>query len=309
MLAQNTLLAEKLNHLVAILDDESEGYITAAEYARDREMEIFFEKLSYQRNDFLLQIKNIVQSMGADTYSKGGFLSLLHRTWKDMCFKLKSRDKSVVKTCCMIGEKFTISYYESILNDPQIPGFIKNILLSQLANINDSLHQFQSLQSANTVVVIKEEKTNVPATDTVKKISFLMIYLREVARDFEMIGEEIGDKNLRTTFVTASEEYNQFANELFCQSKILGFDIPAGPTDFHFDLLHDEYSNDTSHTKNTELINICDKSEYVFLKLYTDVLKEFAAFKPFTDMMAYQYNSIRAGFLKLRMLNSLRFNN
>ena len=48
-----------------------------------------------------------------------------------------------------------------------------------------------------------------------------------------------------------------------------------------------------------ELLSSREKSAY---------LKEFLSFKHLSDIMAYQYNSIKAGFLKLRMLHSIRFN-
>lgn len=308
MQTPNTIVAERLNHLVAILDDSSEGYLTAAEYARDKELEKLLEKLSYQRNDFLMQIKNIIQSMGADTYSKGGFLSLLHRTWKDMCFKLKSRDKSIVKTCCVIGEKFTICYYESILNDPQMPGFVKKVLATQLNNIYESVHQFQTLQLATITSETSHEKPAAVADNPEKKILFLIAYLKQAARDFDMIADEINDKNLQTTFITITEEYNQFAEELNCQVRHYGFNISGDSINLLPDYSMDTFDNENTFSKKNELLQICDKSEYLFLKLYTDALKEFLSFKHFSDIMAYQYNSIKAGFLKLRMLHSIRFN-
>ena len=308
MQIQQTLIAEKLNHLTAILDDASEGFLTAAQYSRNRDLENLFEKFSYQRSDFAREIKKIVQSMGASVYSKGGFLSLLHRTWKDMCYKLKSRDKEVVKSCCVIGEKFASNYYESLLDDPQLPEPVKAVLLSQLSSIHDSLHQLQAVHSAVVNATANNENQGKSVIGSAeKKISSLIYYLNEIAKDFEMIADEIEDKNLKNAFLALSEEEKQFAQQLHCQGKQYGLNMAQADLPIQWDIAEEDYPESSQGSKYNELLHICDKSEFLFLKLYTDALKELLSFTNLKDIMVYQYNSIRTGFLKLRLLNTLRF--
>ncbi len=306
MQIQQSLMVEKLNHLTAILNDSSDGYLTAAAHARNKELENFFERLSYQRKDFAREIKKIIKSMGAHTYTADGFLSLLHRTWKDMSYQLKSRDKDAVKTCCVIGEKFTSNYYESILADDQMPEPIKTVLHLQLQSIHTSLHQFE-LAKKGEVIATTPAATEAPAVSVMaeKKIVFLISYLHQVAKDFEMIADDLEDKNLKQAFISLSEENKQFAQDLHCQAKHFG--VTLTPTEYAL-FTDNEFPEITPQTRNNELLHICDKSEYLFLKLYTDALKEFLSFAKLKDLMIFQYNSIRAGFVKLRMLNSLRFN-
>jgi uncharacterized protein (TIGR02284 family) len=306
MQMEQTLIAEKLNHLTAILDDASEGFLTAAQYSRNKELETLFEKFSYQRSDFARQIKKLVRSMGETAYSKGGFLSLLHRTWKDMCYKLKSRDKEVVKSCVVIGEKFASNYYESLLDDPQLPEPVKTVLLTQLSSIHESLHQLQEVHAA-----VVNASNSVTGTGGVaaaeKKVSSLICYLNQVSKDFEMIADEIEDKNLRNAFLALAEEEKQFAHQLRCQVKQYGFTTSDKDTQLQWDIAQEDYPESTQGSKYNELLHICDKSEFLFLKLYTDALKELLSFTTLKDIMVYQYNSIRTGFLKLRLLNTLRF--
>jgi len=316
MQPQQTLIVEKLNHLTAILDDASEGFLTASIHARSKELESFFEKLSYQRKDFSRDIKKLVQSMGAPSYSKGGFLSLLHRTWKDMSYQLKSRDKDAVKTCCVIGEKFTSNYYESILADSEISEPIMNVLVEQFQSIQETLRDFEQAQQLNakaTDASLMHSATNSPAPLTAeaeKKMLFLISYLQHISRDFEMIADEIEDKHLKNAFIALSEENSQFADELNSQAKHYGLSKADSELALYW-FRAEEENFDTTVTvdKENELMHICDKSEYLFLKLYTDALKEFLSFRILKDVMIYQYNSIRAGFFKLRLLNSLRYNN
>jgi uncharacterized protein (TIGR02284 family) len=308
MQVEQTLIAEKLNHLAAILDDASEGYLTASMHARNKQREIFFERLAYQRKDFANDVKKMLHSIGAPSYTKGGFLSLLHRTWKDMSYQLKSRDKDAVKTCCVIGEKFASNYYESLLMDPQIPESFKEMLSVQLESIQSSLQQYEF---SNYMVSKKEtpglEKKTPEKETGEQKLSFLISYLHQISKDFEMIADEIEDKNLKTAFSALSEEDKQFAEELYCQVNKCGISLALYEPALHWQESLHKAAEEIPTSKQNELLQICDKSEYLFLKLYTDVLREFFGFKSLIEIMAYQYNSIRAGFLKLRLLNSLRF--
>lgn len=306
MQIQQTFVVEKLNHLTAILIDSSEGYLTAAAHARSKELEDFFERLSYQRKDFAREIKRIIKNMGFHTSQEEGFLSLLHRTWKDMSYQLKSRDKDAVKTCCVIGEKFTSNFYESILGAEDVPEPVKNVLQLQLQSINSSLHQFELAKTGEVVAlgVAKDAAELTAAAE--KKMLFLISYLHHVSKDFEMIADDLEDKNLKHAFMSLSEENHQFAQDLLCHAKQFG--VTLSPAEYALFLDH-EFPETVADSKSTELVHICDKSEYLFLKLYTDALKEFLSFAKLKDLMIFQYNSIRAGFVKLRMLNSLRFNN
>lgn len=308
MQVEQTLIAEKLNHLAAILDDASEGYMTASMHARNKQKEIFFERLAYQRKDFASDVKKMLSSIGAPAYTKGGFLSLLHRTWKDMSYQLKSRDKDAVKTCCVIGEKFASNYYESLLTDPQIPESFKGVLGVQLESIQSSLQQYEvSNYRVGKKEAVSIEKKTFDKESGEQKLSFLISYLHQISKDFEMIADEIEDKNLKTVFSALSEEDRQFAEELYCQVNKCGISLSLYEPALHWQETLDKGVDEISSSKQNELLQICDKSEYLFLKLYTDVLREFLSFKSLIEIMAYQYNSIRAGFLKLRLLNSLRF--
>ena len=305
MQMQQSIMVEKLNHLTAILNDSSEGYLTAAAHARSKDLENFFERLSYQRKDFAGEIKRIIKSMGAHSSAGDGFLSLLHRTWKDMSYQLKSRDKDAVKTCCVIGEKFTSNYYESILNEENIPEPVKEVLSNQLQSIHTSLHLFELAKTGEVVAspgaTVTQPGLSVHAE---QKMVHLIAYLHQVSKDFEMIADDLEDKNLKHAFMALSEENKQFASDLHHYAKNFGVSLSAGELPLFMD---NDFPQTVPDCRNNELLHICDSNEYLFLKLYTDALKEFLNFAKVKDLMIFQYNSIRAGFVKLRMLNSLRF--
>ena len=188
-----------------------------------------------------------------------------------------------------------------------MPEPVKYVLQLQFQSIKESLHQFE-LAKQGEVIAAEHTSMDTPAVSVIaeKKITFLISYLQQVAKDFEMIGDELEDKNLKQAFLSLSEENRQFAQDLQCQAKHLG--VPLLPAEYAL-FVDNEFPETSTDSRTTELLHICDKSEYLFLKLYTDALKEFLGIAKLKDLMIFQYNSIRAGFVKVRMLNSLRFNN
>lgn len=299
------VLAEKLYHLTAILDDATEGYLMAARYSGNTELSEKFEQFSYERKTYAREIKKHIQDMSLHIYEPGDFLSLLHSTWKNMRTRLQTGDHEMIKSCCVLGENVASNYYESLLAGLQMPATLYALLNSQLQGIYQAVQQLAGMRSSGHL----RTTSALEITDNGRKqIGFLIAFLQQVSKDFEMIADEIEDPNLKNAFLAFSIEDKQFADELSCQAKQAG--IPAADMELrlHWDYLDENATTELmpEEAKKNELVAICDKSEYLFLTLYTAALKEFLNLHNFKDMMVYQYNSIRSAFVKLRLLNSLR---
>lgn len=299
------LLAEKLYHLVAILEDAAEGYSVAANYCNRTELSEIFEQLSFQRKSYAREIRKHLKEMNLQVYEPGNFLSLLHSTWTNMRSRLQTGDHEMIKSCCVLGENVATNYYESLLAGVQMPPALHLFLNNQLQGIYEAVYKLTALRSSgqltsSTPIEISEQGR--------KQISFLIAYLQQVAKDFEMIADEIEEPNLKNAFLAFAIEDKQFADELVCQAKHAGINAADTELSLHWDYLDENASEEllSQDAKKNELVSICDKSEYLFLTLYTAALKEFLNLQNFKDIMVYQYNSIRSAFVKLRMLNSLR---
>jgi hypothetical protein len=308
MQASYILLTEKLSHLCAMLEDAYQGYQMAAEYTRNEDDEIIFDRLSYERMHFLRAIKKEMITIGSSIATNDGLLHLLHRNWQEMRFKIKSGNKDIMCSCCVLCEKATLQYYQSIIDDVEMPESIYLLLSAQMQSIVNSIHLFTPQVAITEIKTMSLSNT---ATGMVKTslhtIGAIISFLKQVASDFETIAEEIEDKNLRNAFISLSEEDYQFAEELHNQLNNFGIAIPTENKSSQW-AEASVIANLLENSKRKELINICDKSEYIFLKLYTEALKEFLSVHKLRDIMVYQYNSIRAGFVKVRLLHSLRMN-
>lgn len=306
MQTSNKLLAEKLQHLTAILKDAAEGYLVASQYIHDPVLTALFEKFSYQRRTFCREIKNLLNEMDMGADGPENFLSLLHSTWKNMQYRMRTRDRAEIISCCIMGENVATNYLESILEGNALPSFIADVLNRQLLSITHSIEEFSAEAYGGRLPGYC--KGDELLTDVGReKISFLIAFLQQVSKDFEMIADDIEEPNLKHAFLAFASEDKNFADELCCQAKHAGISLSMSDLALYWDYLDNENPEMEPVIRENELSYICDKSESLFLKLYTDALKEFLSINTLKEIMLYQFNSIRAAFVKLRLLNSIRF--
>ena len=60
--------------------------------------------------------------------------------------------------------------------------------------------------------------------------------------------------------------------------------------------------------KGKEVLFICETCETFISQLYTELLNEYFSDAALKNMMNYQLLGIQSGFMRIRFLNSLRFN-
>lgn len=306
MHTSNKVLAEKLQHLTAILQDAGNGYLMASQNIDDPSLTSLFEKFAFQRRSFAREIKNLLNVMDMDSHSSEDFLSLLHSTWNNMQQRIRTRDRAEIISCCIIGENVAYNYYESIIDGSQLPELVSEILSRQFASIKQSINEFNA-EAHGGLLASHKPGSDMLTEDGHKKISFLIAFLQQVSKDFEMIADDIEEPNLKNAFLAFATEDKNFAEELSCQAKHAGLSLSMSDLALYWDYLDSATPEEEPQIRENELAFICDKSESVFLKLYTDALKEFLSMNTLKEIMVYQYNSIRAAFVKLRLLNAIRF--
>lgn len=144
---------------------------------------------------------------------------------------------------------------------------------------------------------------------TEDKLCTLLSFLTQLPGQLEMIADEIDNDNLRNALSSVAEESTQYAMELNAQLKRLEI-LPPVPVIINLEeQIIDHTLLNTKNVKGKEVLSICEKSEAFFSALYTDLLKEFFPNSTLKDMMQYQLLGIRSAFMRIRLLNSIRFNN
>ena len=61
--------------------------------------------------------------------------------------------------------------------------------------------------------------------------------------------------------------------------------------------------------KGGEIDALCNNCDAYFTKLYEDVLIENCIYKNFKDIITYQLYAAKCAFMKIKLLNTIRFNN
>ncbi len=145
-------------------------------------------------------------------------------------------------------------------------------------------------------------------TDTVKgKLESLVSYLCQVTSGFENIAVDIECENLRTAIYALSVEAKQYAEEISNQAEELSINIAWSAGDQLWEKIESDVHEQATFSKGGEIVALCNNCEIYFNKFYEDLLQEYLPLKHFKDIITYQLNATKCAFMKIRLLNSMRF--
>ena len=139
------------------------------------------------------------------------------------------------------------------------------------------------------------------------KLQKLVSFLGQVNRELDAIAEEIDNVNLKTAMITVAVESKQYAREICYQLQHLNISITASHSDQLWKEVEDDINRDTWLVQGGEIATLCTDCEKYFSKLYEDVLAEYFPFKKLKDIITFQLYAARCSFMRIRLLNSLRF--
>ncbi len=139
------------------------------------------------------------------------------------------------------------------------------------------------------------------------KLQNLVSYLWEITAGFENIAEEIECNNLKTALIALSVESKQYAEEICDQLQNINVCVPIVHSTSLWEQIELEMQKEASFTQGGEIVALCNNCENYFKQLYDDVLKEYLPIKNFKDIITYQLFATQCAFMKIRLLNSLRF--
>jgi hypothetical protein len=139
------------------------------------------------------------------------------------------------------------------------------------------------------------------------KLQKLVSFLRQVNRELDDIAEEIDNVNLKTAMITAAVESKQYAKEICYQLQQLNISIAVDYKDQIWQQVEDDINQDGSVEQGGEIATLCTDCEKYFSKLYEDVLAEYFPYKKLKEIISFQLYAARCSFMRIRLLNSLRF--
>lgn len=140
------------------------------------------------------------------------------------------------------------------------------------------------------------------------KLQNLVSFLCQITNGFETIAEDIECSNLKTAMIALSVESKQYAEEIRNQLEDSNLSIPASEVDELWSRIEMSVHEQASFSRGGEIVALCNNCEMHFNKLYEEILEEYFPFKKFKDIITYQLYATQCAFMKIRLLNALRFN-
>jgi len=140
-----------------------------------------------------------------------------------------------------------------------------------------------------------------------EKLQKLVSFLGQVNRELDAIAEEIDNVNLKTAMIAAAVESKQYAKEICYQLQQLNISIAVDHQDQIWQQVEADINQDTWLEQGGEIATLCKDCEKYFSKLYEDVLAEYFPYKKLKEIISFQLYAARCSFMRIRLLNSLRF--
>ena len=140
------------------------------------------------------------------------------------------------------------------------------------------------------------------------KLENLVSFLSQVNRGFDAVAEEIDNSNLKTAMIAVAVESKQYAREISNHLKRFGICLPVAYTDQIWHEIEESIDKHEFLGKGGEIISLCNNCEEYFGRLYDDALREYFPYKNLKDIITYQLYASQCAFMKIRLLNNLRFN-
>lgn len=140
------------------------------------------------------------------------------------------------------------------------------------------------------------------------KLQCLVAFLGEINRGFDTVAEEIDCSNLKTALIALAVESKQYAKEIRDQLQLFNVTTPLEYTDQLWNRIELNVHEQAGFAKGSEIVALCNNCEVYFGKLYEEVLKEYFPHKNLKDIITCQLFATQCAFMKIRLLNRLRFN-
>jgi uncharacterized protein (TIGR02284 family) len=109
-----------LQQLIIINNDRYEGYMLAAEHAKEIELKNLFNRFSMQSKQFSNELKALLPDMeDAPKEDETKVSGKIYRGWMELKDKLAANDRKAVLASCEFGEDSAKRNYDDVLKDSE----------------------------------------------------------------------------------------------------------------------------------------------------------------------------------------------
>ena len=141
---------EILNDLIQINNDRADGFDKAAKGLNDGNVDLkaVFEKFSSGSRKNVTELAGLVGKQGENPDTGNTILGSLHRAWIDIKATFGGSDRHSILEECERGEDAIKKAYADALQENNLSGEVRELLLSQQKEINTSHDVIKGLRNA-----------------------------------------------------------------------------------------------------------------------------------------------------------------
>ena len=139
-------IASKLNDLLARTYDAEKGFQNAAENIDSVKLKEYFSHKAAERKTFGHALKEEIKSYNQDVDKGGSIEGSVHRAWMDLKNTFTPDNEEAMLEEVITGENKAIDDYNDIINDTELPSSTKQLLVTQVSKIQDSLSTAKKLE-------------------------------------------------------------------------------------------------------------------------------------------------------------------
>ncbi len=144
-----------LQEIIDICKDSADGYEAASNNIEYQDLKTLFLRLSQQRRLFIRVLKNEALKLNIDLNSSGTIKGFFHRNWMATKAVFSRKTNETIIKEGMIGEKAALEVYNSILENPELPQYLKDTLQEQQRLIKVVIRQLHDY-NRNVIKIMKQ---------------------------------------------------------------------------------------------------------------------------------------------------------
>jgi uncharacterized protein (TIGR02284 family) len=135
MSTSTSRLTSALTSLIETCADDQEGFLTAAENVKNAELKLLFSEIAMQRLQFAKELRGLAQGFGGTIETGGTLAGAFHRAWMQLKAAVTGGDELAILTACERSEESTLARYREMLDRPDLPADIQNVIRQQFVSI------------------------------------------------------------------------------------------------------------------------------------------------------------------------------
>jgi uncharacterized protein (TIGR02284 family) len=142
-------VASTLNALIKTLKDAEAGFSSASEDVTSADLKDLLRSFSCQRSQFAQALNRQVRKLHQQPEHSGSVAGTMHRGW--IAFKAAAAivNDSAILAECERGERAAVQSFRDALDSPILTGNVREIVLAQFAELQETYEQVQALRAVN----------------------------------------------------------------------------------------------------------------------------------------------------------------